>query len=337
MERARRERDFADVLWDFDADVPQQQAQQWRRLTLTESEVPPPRASFADTLQELMDEQDSLVEVLSTHGTTSPADAAPRLASQGSPYTPTEPDCFSTELDEQSDLEPSSLDVAHASVESAELAGADAAAEAPTGPWQDTLLDRWEAPATPPPSPARSSEDFDSQLTDNEDPNVPSPREPEAEPVIHWTRDDAFWNGVDDILSYSVDRRWFDHKFWLEAPVTFDRALAAAVDYINDNIVGTWLEYKIGITENPFLRWTRNDCGYQHDGWSTMFLLYAAPSSKPRIQDSTGAMEKQLISVFAGNANGCINRKGAGGDAPSDGSPHFTYVVVRGAVGMCSG
>lgn len=62
--------------------------------------------------------------------------------------------------------------------------------------------------------------------------------------------------------------------------------------------------------------------------WKFMVLLYAAPTSKPKVPYSTGAFEKMLIREFA-RVDGCINRRGAGGECPSNGSPHFCYVIVR--------
>ena len=95
-----------------------------------------------------------------------------------------------------------------------------------------------------------------------------------------------------------------------------------------------------GITENPYTRWTRRDCGYDHFGWEYMCLLYTAPTSKSSARginteqervlrsESTGAMEIKLISEFS-IETGCLNRAGAGGESPNGGCPHFVYVVVR--------
>ena len=71
-----------------------------------------------------------------------------------------------------------------------------------------------------------------------------------------------------------------------------------------------------------------------------MHVLYCAPTSKWRIKplddaitrqlkaESTGAMEIALIERFSSHPR-CINREGGDGDCPSNGSPHFTYVVLR--------
>ena len=99
-------------------------------------------------------------------------------------------------------------------------------------------------------------------------------------------------------------------------------------------------EIKIGITDNPFVRWVNRGHGYERAGWTMMYLLYAAPTSKVRVDpldsesrrrlkmESTGAMETELINRFHHYPQ-CINRAGGGGDCPSNGSPHFCYVVLR--------
>ena len=95
----------------------------------------------------------------------------------------------------------------------------------------------------------------------------------------------------------------------------------------NHALHNRWIEFKIGITCDPRHRWRNCEYGYERDGWKQMHLLYAAPTSKKHDAESTGTMEKYLISWFLG-CEGCLNR-GLGGEKASDGSPHFTYVVVR--------
>ena len=78
-------------------------------------------------------------------------------------------------------------------------------------------------------------------------------------------------------------------------------------------------------------RWYNSEHGYRLDKghpWIWMFILYAADTSKPRVQHSTGSFEKALCSRLAHDVD-CLNRKGAGGECPSNGSPHFAYVAVR--------
>jgi hypothetical protein len=121
---------------------------------------------------------------------------------------------------------------------------------------------------------------------------------------------------------------WCDCTFFDKAPADFRATVIAAEKYISENIAGV-VEFKIGITENPYLRWTRKDCGYKHFGdWEVMVLLYAANTGIKHVHDSSGSMEVLLIDAFAERDCGCIN-VGKGGEGASRSSPHFTYVVWR--------
>ena len=71
-------------------------------------------------------------------------------------------------------------------------------------------------------------------------------------------------------------------------------------------------------------RWYKKD----KPNWQRMHLIYAAPTSKPWRRHSTGQMETQLIDR-CWHHESCINRRGAGGECPSAGDPHFVYIVVR--------
>jgi hypothetical protein len=100
---------------------------------------------------------------------------------------------------------------------------------------------------------------------------------------------------------------WCECTFFDETPADFDTVLIAAKTYISETMAGH-CEFKIGITENPYLRWTRDDCGYEHSGdWKEMVLLYAANTGTKHVHDSSGRMEKLLIEAFAGAEVGCIN------------------------------
>jgi hypothetical protein len=125
---------------------------------------------------------------------------------------------------------------------------------------------------------------------------------------------------------------WCDFTFFDGTPVIlphFDAVLIAATQHIHQTLAGH-CEFKIGITENPYLRWTNSWCGYARSGdWNEMVLLYAANTGSKHVHDSSGKMETLLIKEFAGLDVGCINRVGAGGECASRSSPHFTYVVWR--------
>ena len=119
---------------------------------------------------------------------------------------------------------------------------------------------------------------------------------------------------------------WFDDGYLFVAPSDFTSNLRESSRYVKEHIVDNCHEFKIGITENPWRRWFKEGW-YRDQGWEKMTMLYAAKSSKPRVCDSSGAMEIALIKAL-GDEVTCINKM-KGGDCPSNGSPHFTYVVKR--------
>ena len=122
---------------------------------------------------------------------------------------------------------------------------------------------------------------------------------------------------------------WCDLAFYDDAPADFDEARIAATQYIHQTLSGA-CEFKIGITENPYIRWTNRGFGYARSGdWIGMVLLYAANTGNKHVHDSSGRMETLLIKEFAGLDVGCLNRVGGGGECASRSSPHFTYVVWR--------
>ena len=147
------------------------------------------------------------------------------------------------------------------------------------------------------------------------------------------TADDKdFWDSVERLLSPCMKQYWWRGDFFYDAPVDYDPCLQASADFILDNISGNF-EYKIGITEHPMCRWYNTEMpGYEWDNkqnpWLFMAILYAAKTSKPTVEHSSGSFEKELCQMME-HDNDCLNRIGAGGDCPSNGSPHFVYVVGR--------
>ena len=143
----------------------------------------------------------------------------------------------------------------------------------------------------------------------------------------------TFIRDVEDHTVPCSRHEWFDDVFftrmWNLRPWSFDWCLRQIQEFLQDNIVNcNCSAYKIGICENPRARWQlyRRDKNYR---WQVMYLLYAAPTSKPWIAESTGTMETKLIEYFNSDTDiACINRPGAGGECPSNGSPHCVYVVV---------
>jgi len=99
---------------------------------------------------------------------------------------------------------------------------------------------------------------------------------------------------------------------------------ADTIDAILSGAMDPYCDFKIGITENP----PRRKKLYDNSGEpvTEMHLIYFAPTSKPRIAESTGQMERALISKFRGR-EGCQNTA-PGGERPSEGCPHWVYLKV---------
>ena len=182
----------------------------------------------------------------------------------------------------------------------------------------------------------QSESTFDSQDTAADDPNWP-PEIPAGHQ--HWSAIAAFRQAVSDMLP-GARCDWFSSEPLEFLDLTdFDKCASDAERFILSNVVGQYEYFKIGITENPYQRWVRSDCGYERSGWNFMYVLYVAPTSKWKLEPmdsektkalkstSTGAMERLLVDRFMTFPD-CINRQ-PGGECPSNGSPHFCYVVGR--------
>ena len=216
---------------------------------------------------------------------------------------------------------------------------------------EDTLLHLWQQPPVLlTPHQQDSDSEWDSQLTANENPNEPTAPlhhvlcddHGESNPSIkHWSLDPNFLNSVNAVLEKMDNELWFNADFLIRSDLTdFDKCFTSAIDFIEARVSG-WDRFKIGITENPWLRWHNTSFGYglEANDWNCMFLLYCSPTSKHNVLvtdspatkalklTSTSAMEVQLVEHFREYPE-CKNT-GPGGECPSNGSPHFTYVVCR--------
>ena len=170
---------------------------------------------------------------------------------------------------------------------------------------------------------------------------------------VHWSLEERFQQNVDIQLKKCTSEPWFDNQINFAHLVDFERSLQWATDLINENY-RDWFKFKIGITENPYRRWHDSSFGYKKQNTGIpvytgspkapiqgdyLAVIYTSPTSKRNVkaydsakvrelrQSSTGMMETLLINIFAELPN-CINRKNAGADCPSEGSPHFCYVVA---------
>ena len=147
-----------------------------------------------------------------------------------------------------------------------------------------------------------------------------------VQPVAHWSDTDTFWRNVKILLVPCVDEHWFqDATFVDKCSVA---SVNAAIDYIRNDVLGSCIsEFKIGITENPNVRWHNDSFGYGPNGWHRMALLNCAPFANAARRGSTGFVERELIREFR-DEDKCANIAKCGEGASSS-SPHFTYVVWR--------
>jgi hypothetical protein len=144
-----------------------------------------------------------------------------------------------------------------------------------------------------------------------------------------WSTRPSTWKGINNFLDMCEGECWYEGclDYLLSGPLDFETGFAHARNFIASNC--THSTFKIGISGHPHQRWTRKDCGYfkQHE-FTKMKIIWIAEHSHKDKPDSTGAMEKRLIEVFNKETHpNCINRKGAGGEAPPRGTPQFGYVV----------
>ena len=123
---------------------------------------------------------------------------------------------------------------------------------------------------------------------------------------------------------------------------SFEECFSRIVVYILQNICPACDQFKIGITENAYVRYNLTYLGNE---WGEMHVVYCAPTSNWKIHKymsserkmlmstSTGTLERALIKQFRGKSAAerhpqLYNRE-AGGECPSNGSPHFLYVICR--------
>ena len=168
-----------------------------------------------------------------------------------------------------------------------------------------------------------------------------TPKTEDTGSPVHWSLNPRFQEDVENTLRYCRQQLWFDDKLSMLSLDSWDESVQLATNFIATNF-NSWWKFKIGITENPFVRWNNSGFGYKHEKeimWDYFAVIYCAPTSKVTaakfasegkkelIRTSTGSMDNLLIGRFADLPN-CINRVGGGGDCPSYGSPHFCYVVA---------
>jgi hypothetical protein len=169
-----------------------------------------------------------------------------------------------------------------------------------------------------------SEEQWDTQLTDNDNPGLPDRALPVPLP-LHWTIDPLFWESYFYRIESYMEDDWFDQSDclnFLKPP--WEQNCELVTDAIQ-SIVSRCTEFKIGITLDPRYRFFRCAFGEYSKRFSNMTIVYTAPFSRPHKLHSTGMMETIQIAKFK-SRTGCLN-VAPGGEGASAGSPHFLYVV----------
>ena len=168
----------------------------------------------------------------------------------------------------------------------------------------------------------------DSQLTEYDDdhwPAAPSPKRQRCtSPPRHFTKSGEFWESVEKEVRYYMNDEWFSTADFNDLSEDWERNVSTVARAINSIALGS-RQFKIGICRDPKWRWFVCNGGKYSKQFTKMTIVYVAKSSKPKHSESTGNMEIAQIAKFKDYDN-CLNRA-PGGEMPSDGSPHFCYVV----------
>ena len=170
---------------------------------------------------------------------------------------------------------------------------------------------------------------WDSQATEDEDTNDPPPppkRQRCTSQPCHFSKSDEFWDSVEKVVTYYMNDAWFStaDRIFDNLSEDWDRNVSLVATAIKDIAIEA-REFKIGICLDPKWRWFVCAGGAYSKSFTKMTLVYVAKSSKPKDRESTGNMEIAQIQKFKSYLN-CLN-EAPGGEMPSDGSPHFCYVV----------
>ena len=168
----------------------------------------------------------------------------------------------------------------------------------------------------------------DSQLTECDDDHWPAEPSPKRQrctsPPRHFTKSGEFWESVEKEVRYYMNDEWFSTADFNDLSEDWERNVSTVARAINSIALGS-RQFKIGICRDPKWRWFVCHGGKYSKNFTKMAIVYAAKSSKPKHSESTGNMEIAQIAKFKDYDN-CLNRA-PGGEMPSDGSPHFCYVV----------
>ena len=277
-------------------------------------------------------------ECCSSESTSSPTWPDDPLASQTSGHSFIETEPFAPTLPD--DL-PVSLTSGHAFVGIEPFSSPvsnDFTLTLPNEP-EDYLLQMLLRPQLPSPR-CLSDDSSDSEPTDDEHAShVPQQTTTIADHLIeeHWSDSKLFREGVNGMLGKLKKQPWFDRRVLDLLDLSdWQCCVNSILSYITATVdSGSCRIFKVGITEHPSRRWKKY-CR-EEGKWITMSVVYVAPISKwfirpfepPPLEKlkrvSTGTMERELIKHVR-DLPECQNN-GPGGESPSDGTPHFCYIV----------
>ena len=170
----------------------------------------------------------------------------------------------------------------------------------------------------------------DSQLTEYDDDHWPAEPSPKRQrctsPPRHFTKSGEFWESVEKEVRYYMNDEWFSTADFNDLSEDWERNVSTVERAVKSIALGS-MEFKIGICRDPKWRWFVCNGGKYSKQFTKMTIVYVAKSSKPKHSESTGNMEIAQISKFKNESYPhCLN-EAPGGEMPSDGSPHFCYVV----------
>ena len=101
-----------------------------------------------------------------------------------------------------------------------------------------------------------------------------------VQPVAHWSDTDTFWRSVQILLVPCVDEHWFQDALFVDKCSV--ASVNAAIDYIRNDVLGSCIsEFKIGITENPYVRWHNRVVRIRSE-WLALHLLVVLRAIRER-------------------------------------------------------
>ena len=176
----------------------------------------------------------------------------------------------------------------------------------------------------PAPTNSADSEDFDSQLTENEDPCAPEP----LAPPPPWHADPQILKQIVEHTLPCADEGWFrDDCMERVLGLEFEDAMDLILAHIASHLARFDNMY-IGVTSRPYRRWHENvefvGHKYVYEG---LDCLYVHPKSHACHQGSGGAMERKLIAECRARGWPIENKLRSKGGECATGSPSFVYLA----------